>query len=55
MELTFDMIDSDGTRENGFKQKGRFRLNVKKKILYSECGEAEKLWMPHPRRHSEPD
>jgi len=39
--LTFTWADSNRTRGNGFKLKeGKFRLDIMRKILYSESGEA---------------
>jgi len=48
------------TRHEGFKlREGRFRLDVMRKFftqwvvrLWHSC--PEKLWVPHPRRHSWP-
>ena len=32
-EWVFARVDSDWTRRNGFKQRGRFRLDLKRKLI----------------------
>ena len=57
----FLQCDSNRTGGNGFEKQGKeIQVSYLEEILYLEGGEAggqaylEKLWMPHPWRHSRP-
>jgi len=47
-------VDSDRTRGNDFKLRQEAEVRYEEEALHVAGGNARRLWMPHPWRHSRP-